>query len=252
MTSVKLNYTDPALDNTTVECHSPFYGFPSQINNDFPSHYRYLVSVNLTHLVLATSVVKCLHRVSQKRWIEKWYFLAPLVLACGNLRQVISRGSRTQNKRRTISDCRSICTILAAWFYIKSVPELSARSIKSARFGHEGVCIWQSLTGNRFRIIPKGWRSVNSGMSVCLNAGFCRQKSINKSCSPLAMHWSLHCACLPMSWSVPFHLAHSGDQHVPATGSGAWKRLGLTKPKSFPPILRKVAHSIGTPGSNLL
>lgn len=213
---------DPALTTRLLKIvNSPYYGFPSQINT-ISRAITIVGTRELTHLVLATSVINAFNGIPTDLMNMQTFWRHSL--ACAITAKYLAESLELpQSEQYFIA---GLLHNIGSLVLYQSLPELAREAINSAKYGHEALHQAEHRLigfdhGEVGATLVQAWRLPASLTHV---TRYHHQPSATQR-DQMAVD-VVHIADILVS-SVPF--GHSGDMHVPPLDPEAWQRLACAE-----------------------
>lgn len=223
---------DPALTTRLLKIvNSPYYGFPSQINT-ISRAITIVGTRELTHLVLATSVIRAFQGIPADLIDMNTFWRHSLATAI-TAKYLAESLHFAQSEQYFIA---GLLHNIGSLVLLQSMPELAREAINSAKFGHEVLYEAENRLlgfnhGEVGQALLEIWRLPPSLAQV---VRYHHQPSLASQDQTVVD--IVHIADILVS-SVPF--GHSGDNHVPPLDPAAWQRLNCAE-TNIPPLLDRV------------
>jgi len=227
---------DPALTTRLLKVvNSPYYGFPSQVNT-ISRAITIIGTRELTHLVLATSVINAFNGIPTNliNMDEFWRHSLACAIAAKNL--ALRCGQRAVERFFISGLLHNIGSLVL----YQSMPELAKEAINSARFGHEVIFqAEQRVIGFDHtevgQALVKAWRLPDSLEDVV------RYHHAPSQAKQFPIEVAIvHIADIMVSSA---EMGHGGDHHVPPLDPKAWESLGLDE-QVLPELLQQVSEQL--------
>lgn len=225
--------TDPALATRLLKIvNSPAYGFPSQINT-ISRAVTIIGTRELTHLVLATSVIDCFDGIPASLIDMNAFWQHSLATAITAKLLAVKCGQRS-TERFFIS---GLLHNIGSLVFYQSMPELAKEAINNAQFGHEVLFkAEQRLLGFDHteigQALVKSWRLPHS-LEEVVRYHHSPSEAVDFPIEVAIVH-----VADVITSSVPY--GHAGDQHVPPLDPAAWDLLGISE-NLIPDLLQQVS-----------